>query len=164
MSQYILHAYPIWDSLVTLKKYISSQSQPQPTADSNSPSQQIAHAHDNNDGTNNNANCIYDADNTNHANNRMAHWLTFWILSFGINQLPLPDVVQWVLTSLLFFPSSTSKAQNVLIEYMPTIQENTMSLFTKLKAQLSKHVLQTIIANNQLHNTTNNQPNIQEEN
>lgn len=96
MSQYILHAYPIWDSLVTLKKYVTFNSQStSPSTPSTTPT---------------------DSDNTvatNAANEKMTHWLTFWILSFGINNLPLPDVAQWVLTSLLFLPSSTTKVRNV---------------------------------------------------
>lgn len=142
MSYLVLHAYPIWDTLVTLKKYVSIQS---PQSPSQSPEPLLSQPVNDSDNVGEKTELITEND----VNDKMSHWLTFWVLSFGINNLPLPDVAQWILTSLLFMPSSTTKARNILIDYMPTIQENTQNLFTKLKVQLSKHALQTMANNNQ---------------
>jgi hypothetical protein len=59
------------------------------------------------------------------------HWLTFWIATYFIEQMPLPSLVSYPATALLYFPESTQfirekillKGVDLTHHYAPQVKE-----------------------------------------
>jgi hypothetical protein len=64
------------------------------------------------------------------------HWLTFWIMTYFIEQFPLPSLISYPATALLYFPESTQfirenmlfKGVDLTNTYAPDIKEKVLSV------------------------------------
>jgi hypothetical protein len=69
----------------------------------------------------------------------MNHWLTFWIMTYFIEQMPLPSLISYPATALLYFPDSTQFIrENVLFkgvdltnQYAPEVKEKFLNYVKK---------------------------------
>ena len=102
----MLYAYPIWDSLQTLKNCYLPQSDECGESDG---CREIV-------------------------NLRMIHWLSFWIMSFGLTYLPIPDIGHWICITLLYSPLSTEKLIGMSIKYMPLLESKMRQCVCGLKS------------------------------
>ena len=98
MSSFILHAYPVWDTLNTLGQDTSNVE----------------------------------------TQKQLSHWLTFWMMSFSISNLPIPDMIQWIMITSLYFPFTTEKVRTILLQYMPFVEKKAGEGFDNLKRMVAE--------------------------
>lgn len=78
------------------------------------------------------------SENSSETQKQLSHWLTFWLMSFVITNSPVPDMFQWIMITTLYFPFSTDKVRNLLLQYMPYVEQKAGEGFTGLKRVLAE--------------------------
>ena len=71
------------------------------------------------------------------------HWLTFWISSYTLDQVPLPGWISWPAIALLYLPDTTTfirekilyQGTEIVSQYVPAIKERAFRLIEKYRPQ-----------------------------
>lgn len=74
----------------------------------------------------------------------MTHWITFWMCSFMLMNLPFPSSIQWMCTTILYFPDSTNTIREIMLKNIPQIPSTSNAIFKQLVYKLKAHLLKAM--------------------